>query len=535
MRKQTWQIALVIGALALGWSFYRSAGQARAQAEEDGNAVSDAQRANWPQFRGPNAAGVSPDHDLPVEFSFTNNVCWKTAVPSGNSSPCVWGNSIFLTAFKDRRQLVVLCIDRGDGRVLWEREVPADHIENVHPSVGSPASSTPAADGQQVYVFFGSVGVVCFDFQGQLVWQHALGPFTYHLGWGAGSSPIVYADSVILNSDHDGQSFLLALDKRTGRQKWRTPRPQAPAGYATPIRWEIAGQTQLIVAGSGGVTAYEADTGTELWHVEQPNSFVATTPVASPQLLFTAAVDWSVAVSDFRSSAKPRQKPNWDALFANHDGNRDGKLSREEVPMLSPQAFDRIDTNHDGFLTREELDADFQRQQQQPQQPPQQPQQQAESQPSGAVRTGNVLMAIRPGGRGDVTARQVAWQTPHAGPYVPSPLLYGDQLYVVKEGGIVSCFEAATGKVLQRQRLAASGTYYASPVAGDGKVYLVSENGEVTVLAADPGLKVLGRSSLGERCTATPAIVGGKLYLRTQSNLYCFGKGKRSPAATNSP
>ncbi|MCX6901583.1 MAG: PQQ-binding-like beta-propeller repeat protein [Verrucomicrobia bacterium] len=479
---------------------------------------------HWPQFRGPNAAGVSSDRDLPVEFGPATNVVWKTPVPPGNSSPCVWGDNIFLTAFTDKQRLVVLCVGRDDGRIRWEREVPAERIENVHPSAGSPASATPAADGERVYVFFGSVGVVCFDFQGQVVWKHALGPFKYNLGWGAASSPIVHGDSVIQNCDHDGESFLLALDKRTGEEKWKTSRPNAAAGYATPILWDIGGQTQLVVAGSGRVSAYDADTGKELWHAEQPKSFVATTPVASPQLLFAAGVDWSVAVSDFSSSEKPRQKPNWDMLFANHDGNRDGKVSREEIPRMNPKAFDRIDMNHDGFLTREELDADFYRQQQQPQA-------HAESPPAAATQTGNVLMAIRPGGQGDATATHVAWREPRAAPYVPSPLLYEDHLYVIKEGGILSCFDPATGKLLNRQRLAATGNYYASPVAGDGKLYLVSEKGRVTVLAAGPALKVLTQSSFGERCLATPAIVGGTLYLRTERALFCLGQPRQAPTS----
>ncbi|MBM3888838.1 MAG: hypothetical protein FJ388_06890, partial [Verrucomicrobia bacterium] len=475
---------------------------------------------NWPQFRGPNAAGISPDRNLPVELSPTNNVCWKTVVPPGNSSPCIWGDNIFLTAFVEKKRLVVLCVNRGDGRIRWERDVPAERIESVHPTAGSPASATPATDGERVYVFFGSVGVVCFGFDGRQVWKHALGPFTYTLGWGAASSPIVYRDSVIQICDNDGESSLIALDKQTGRKKWRTPRPNIRAGYATPILWDADGQTQIVVGGSGRVCGYDADSGKELWHVEQPKSFVATTPVASAQLLFAAGVDWSVAVSDFRSSEKPQKKPNWDMLFANHDGNRDGKVSHDEIPRMKKEAFDRIDTNHDGFLTREELDADFYRQQKQPPPPTEPP-------PSATTQTGNVVMAIRPGGQDDATATHVAWRVPSAAAYVPSPLLYENHLYVIKEGGILSCFDPATGKLLNRQRLAASGNYYASPVAADGKIYIVSEKGKVTVLSAGPEPKVLSQSALDERCLATPAIAAGRLYVRTENNLFCFGSQRK--------
>ncbi len=468
--------------------------------------------SNWAQFRGPNAAGVSPERDLPVDFGPTNNVFWKTPVPPGNSSPCIWGESLFLTACKDQNRLVVLCINTGDGRIRWEREVPAGQIENVHPRVGSPASPTTAADGERVYVFFGSVGLVCFDFQGRLIWRHDLGPFNYRLGWGAASSPIVYRDSVILNCDHDGESFLLALHRQSGEPKWKTSRPQATPSYSTPVRWEIGGQTQIVVAGSARTTAYEADTGKDLWHVEQPESFVATTPGVTPELLLVAAVDSHTATREFRSSVKAKQKPNWKGLFENHDGNRDGKLSPEEVPMMSKETFRRIDANGDGFLTLEELQADFERQQQAPPPPPR------------ASQNGNVLTAIRPGGKGNVTATHVAWQVPRVSPYVPSPLCYGERLYVVGSGGIVSCFAVATGRLLWKDRLGASGDYYASPVAGDGKMYLVSLAGEMTVVAVSEEPRVLARTLLGERCLASPALVGGRLYVRTERNLHCFGR-----------
>ncbi|MHC4401685.1 MAG: outer membrane protein assembly factor BamB family protein [Planctomycetota bacterium] len=503
----------VLGALALAQPPPSGVSESTAEVAKTYRGGVEAETAMWPQFRGPNASGVSHDRDLPVEFGPTRNVIWKTPIPQGNSSPCVWADCIFLTAFEDSQRLVVLCIDRGDGRIRWKRDVPAKRIEKVHPRVGSPASPTPATDGQRVYVFFGSVGLVAFDYQGQTVWKHDLGPFTYHLGRGAASSPIVCGDTVILNCDHDGESFLLAIRKETGQVKWRTPRPQAPPSYSTPILWNVEGQDQLIISGSGRVVAYDAETGKVVWHVWLPEAFIATTPILGRGLLFVAAVDRNTATGDFRGAAKAKRMPNFDLMFANHDGNRDGRLSPKEVPQMTKKTFDRIDASQDGFLTREELEWEFQRQQQ-------------GDLPAGAQRerTGNVLLAIRPGGRGNVTDTHVAWRVARTAPYVPSPLSYGDYVYVVKGGGIASCFDAATGNLAWKQRIGASGAYYASPVAGDGKVYLISEAGDATVLAAGPEPSVLGRSSLGERCLATPAIFGGMLYIRTQSNLYCFGE-----------
>lgn len=504
-----WCAALLMGIAAAGC---RTSAQTPERSKNSKTRAAAKESSSWPQFRGPNAAGVSSERNLPVEFGPGTNVIWRMPLPPGHSSPCVWGDRIFLTAREDSKRLVVLCVRRDDGQLRWKQEVPAERIENVHPRVGSPASSTPATDGQQVYVFFGSVGLVCFDFEGRQAWKHELGPFAYHLGWGAASSPIVYGDSVILNCDHDGESFLLALHKTTGRMKWRTARPNAPPSYSTPILWTVSGQTQLIVAGSGSVTAYYAETGKELWHVSLPNAFVATTPTLGNGLLFVAAVDSHTATGNFNTAVKANRTPNWDNLFANHDGNRDGKLSPDEVPMMSKERFDGIDTNHDGFLTREELTADARRPQQ-GEPPPRSPR----------AGTGNVLLAIRPGGQGDVTETNVTWRAPRVAPYVPSPLCYGEYLYVVKGGGIVSCFAAATGNQLWQERPGGGGDYYASPVAAAGKVYFVSEAGEVTVLAAGPKLQVLTRNALGERCLATPAIAAGRLYVRTETHLYCFG------------
>jgi hypothetical protein len=213
---------------------------------------------------------------------------------------------------------------------------------------------------------------------------------------------------------------------------------------------------------------------------------------------------------------KAKQKPNWKGLFENHDGDRDGKLTPEEVPMMSEKTFRRIDANGDGFLTLEELQADWQRQQQAPPPPP-----------PPTAPNGNRLTAIQPGGKGNVTETHVAWQVPRVSPYVPSPLCYGDRLYLVGSGGIVSCFAAATGRLLWKERLGASGDYYASPIAGDGRMYLVSLEGDLTVAALGEGPRVLARKSLGERCLATPALAGGRLYVRTDQNLHCFGWEKK--------
>jgi outer membrane protein assembly factor BamB len=195
---------------------------------------------DWPQFRGPAGRGVSDETGLPLTWSATSRVAWKTALPGpGHSSPIVWRDRIFLTAFKSNEgtlgrmtsaltsrlamghrptgQLFVLCLDRTSGRVVWEREVAAPAIEEVH-DTNSPATPTPVTDGSLVYVYFGSRGLFAFDFNGKLVWEKPLGPFANE--WGSGSSPVLYDDLLLLNIDSDGEDFLLAVDRRSGKTVW---------------------------------------------------------------------------------------------------------------------------------------------------------------------------------------------------------------------------------------------------------------------------------------------------------------------------
>ncbi|MCX7824082.1 MAG: PQQ-binding-like beta-propeller repeat protein [Verrucomicrobiae bacterium] len=403
----------------------------------------------WPQFRGPNGAGLSSSKNVPATWSRAENVLWRAELGSGHSSPVIWGDWILLTVFKgaalplatqprslrerllggvpQRGELWTVCLNRADGKVLWEKKCPASAIETVH-QTSNPAASSPVTDGEHVWVYFGSYGVLCYDLAGNLAWEKPLGPFENK--WGAsGSSPVLYGGSLILNLNNDDQAFVLALDKRTGRQKWKTNRPPQRT-YATPMLWDVGGQRHLIINGAEHVVAYDPDTGRELWRCGGMTKFVNPTPVAGHGLLFVAA-------------------------------------------------------NGPG---------------------------------------GSVVMAIKPGGRGDITGSHVAWRNFGQAPYVPSPLLVGDYLFVVKNGGMATCFEARTGKVMWKELLPAKGNYYASPVHADGKIYVANEkDGAFTVFAASPAFKVLGTPVMGERTMATPAIVDGRIYLRTEKALYCVG------------
>jgi outer membrane protein assembly factor BamB len=187
--------------------------------------------ADWPQFRGPNAAGVSDEVNLPVEFGPNKNVVWKTPLPPGHSSPSIAGDGIFVAAFEGEK-ILTIALDRETGRVLWRREAPRPRKQELQPN-NSPASATPATDGTNVYAFFADYGLLAYGPDGNELWRMPLGPFNNPFGHG--SSPILAGDLLLQACDQDAGSFLLAVDKNSGRVRWRAERPHAQRGYATPV------------------------------------------------------------------------------------------------------------------------------------------------------------------------------------------------------------------------------------------------------------------------------------------------------------
>src|SRR5579863_5223517 len=237
--------------------------------------ISIAHGGNWPQFRGQNAAGHAVASDnLPVEIGPTDNVVWKIPLPSGHSSPVVFGERIYLNAVRDQ-ELLVVGIDRIDGKIQWQTGIPHDRLEEIH-RIGSHAQCTPATDGERVVSFFGSAGLFCHDTDGNLLWKQLMGPFKNTFG--AGSSPLIVDNSVILCQDHDTDSFLMALDKRTGEPRWRTDRSEFPRNYSTPVIWNVGGRKQVVVAATLRVVGYDFETGRELWTARGIARFISATP-----------------------------------------------------------------------------------------------------------------------------------------------------------------------------------------------------------------------------------------------------------------
>jgi outer membrane protein assembly factor BamB len=450
---------------------------------------------DWSQFRGPNGSGVFETNHLPVVFGPDRGVVWRTSLPPGHSSPVLTSDRIFLTAHEDQK-LFTFCLDRATGRILWRRETPRPRQEAFHEMHG-PASPSPATDGRNVYVFFGDFGMLSYGPDGEERWRVELGPF--NLPNGHGTSPVLVDDLVILLRDQDDMSYLLAVSQNDGRLRWKVERPEAVHGYATPSIYRPAsGPPQIIVPGSYQVTAYSADRGEKLWWVRGLTWQVKPSAAVDEEMIYVTG--WAPGAD----SGERQVLPAFEDAVRQGDSNGDRKISEEEAIQHGWRhqgGWALVDLDDDTRLDGREWE--FFR----------------------ARRAAhNVTMAIRPGqGRGDLTATSVRWTYEKAVPVVSTPLSYRGAVYTIKDGGILTAFESATGKVLRQERIAgAIDRYFASPVAGDGKIFLASETGKITVLKPGAPWEVLAVNDLAEACYATPAIGEQTLYVRTVQALYAF-------------
>ncbi len=416
---------------------------------------------NWPQWRGPDGQGVSAETGLPVEWSNTTNVKWKTPIAGrGHSSPIVWGKKIFLTSALDGEAIAgrsagvthklsdgsdfvhpdavganlkhtfkVVALDRDSGKILWERVAYEGPVYDSRHKKASFASSTPATDGKYVFAFFGSEGLYAYDFSGKLLWKQAM-PKIGTASVGYGVSPILYNNLVImLCDDSGGNSFIAAYDKKTGKEAWRVAR-KVDITWSSPVLVRTKDRTEIVTAAAEAIIAYDPATGKELWRHKGLESNAVPTPVVENDLVVL-------------TSGYPKK----------------------------------------------------------------------------------IALAIKAGGRGDITGTpQVAWTYNKGTAYVPSPILYGDYIYLMTDRGLLTCLDAKTGKVeYEGARVPKPQIFMASPVAYEGKILLTSEEGDTYMLKAGPKHEVLRTNSLGENVYASPAIADGKIFIRGEQNLYCIG------------
>lgn len=448
---------------------------------------------SWSQFRGPNASG-RPEVELPLPSKVgpDENLVWKVELPPGHSSPVIHGEQVFVTGVREGT-LLTMALDRGTGAVQWRAIAPREKLEEVHES-GNHAQSSPATDGERVVGFFGSCGLFCYDTAGKLLWNIPLGPFKNDFG--AASSPIIVDDRVILGQDHDTDSFLMAIDKHTGKVVWKTDRSEFPRNYCTPMIWNVDGKKQVVVAATLRIAGYDFETGKELWTVRGVARICNMTPVVGDDGTLYAAC-WSPGGDETnRIATLPFAE-----MVAEHDANKNGAIELSETPDGPvKQRFTQIDRDKDGFITRDEYD----------------------SMRRVFETARNVVLAIKPGGLGEITETHVLWKYSKVIPYCPSPVLYRGKIFMIKDGGILSVLDAATGKALKEGRITATGGYFSSPVAGDGKIFTISQEGQLSILSAED-YSELSMTDFAEKSRATPAIVDGRLFVRTDGHLYCFG------------
>ncbi len=465
-----------------------------------------AAEAQWTRFRGPNGTGVSADANLPAEFGPEKAVVWKTAVPPGHSSPVLTATRIFLTAHtseKDTYKLFVMCLDRKSGKLLWQREVPRVQKARLQ-NVNGPASPSPVTDGSNVYAFFQEFGMLAFDANGNEKWRLPLGPFNMFYGFGA--SPVLVDNLLILPVDQDLGSYLIAIDKGTGKTKWKIDRPAVISGYSTPTVYAPkGGPKQIIIPESFQLSAYSVVDGSRVWWVRGLPCEMKSIASYDEDSLYING--WGFPQN--QPGQHVQTIPFEDGL-KRYDKNGDGFVGEGEITgtepidrVLSPKfGFSAFDLDRDGKLTAKEWDV-FRM----------------------MMASENGLLAIKLGGRGDMTDTAVRWRYQKPVPQVPSTLLYQGVLFMVNDSGILTSFDPATGNVLKQGRLkGAIDKYFASPVGADGKVWLISQDGTVSVVSARGEWDVLAVNTLGEEVFATPAIDAGRMYVRTRGTLYCFGQ-----------
>ena len=454
-------------------------------------------QARWPRFRGAQGDGVAEEKGVPVEFGPNRNVLWKTELPPGHSSPVIWNELIFLTAVAstpDDQRLETICLDRISGDILWRRTAPAQRVVNGHRR-NTPASATPVVDGESVYVYFGSFGMIAYDFEGNERWKRIL-PQPL-MPWGVGCSPVIAGETLLLNQDQDVGAHLLALDTKSGATKWKADRPEFRRGFSTPLVLPDSGQ--VVVAGSNRIVGYDVQDGREIWTVRGLPYQVSPSPIESDGSIFFAGAE---------GIGGGRIRP-FQTVLPLYDTDGDGSLSYEEFAAHCNSEFPKFDRDKDGIISKAEYEG-FEK---------------------FYASTDNAILAIRLGGQGDVTDTHVTWKGNASLPNVPSLLPYRGQIHAVANGGITTCYDAKTGILLYRERLPGPGSYYASPVATDGRIYFASERGVVTVIESGTTLKVLAKNNIGEEILASPAIVDGTLYLRTSERLYAFTQPGDAPTA----
>jgi len=438
------------------------------------------QAQDWSRFRGPNGTGIAQDSGYPVVFGRGRNQLWRTPVRPGKSSPVLSDSHVFLTAAEEGR-LYTQCFDRDTGQLVWERSIAQPRQELAN-KLNHEAAITPVTDGQAVYAFFKDFGLVAYSSEGAQLWESPLGPFTNLMGVGA--SPILVEDDVVVVVDQFTGSFVAAFARQTGEMRWKADRVEGES-WSTPVLHE----GRIATSGHGQFGLHDAVTGRRVGtHMPLAPASVAS-PALSADILYTFGYGLGNSGDSASASLKALER---------RDRDGDGRLTPDEYgdkPIENYLA--RNVGNRDGVVTADEYEVFMK-----------------------SAQGINALVALRITQDG---AEELWRQEGNFNFVIPSPLAYEDVIYVVRNGGILTTYDAASGAELKVARLTgALGGYSASPVAAEGRIWFGSEEGNVAVVRAGRDWEVAQVNELGEGIFATPALSGGVIYLRTEDALYAL-------------
>lgn len=463
---------------------------------------------DWPQFRGLNCSGISTStHTLPTTFSNTENVAWQADLGDGIGSPVVAAGRVF-TSEMGENSVILKGFDAASGKLLWQRSWSTGTLLNVH-KTNSHAATTPAADADRVYFYFSTLGLVAVDAKtGEDHWHLKLPTPYFVFKWGPAMSPVLYKDKVLFCQDDDLNPAIYAIDKASGAIAWKDDRNDMAVNYSHPVICPGENGDQIVVAGTGLLVGYHPESGERLWHAKVLLRNIKTTPVVENGIIYISLQSGGIA-NQWLATADQSET-----------GNKDGRLTKEEMQAFVgetpiPEAFfkktfDRGDIDKNGELEGEELDRAFLS-----------PDNFAGARFSDPNPADEYVLAVRGGGRGDVTESHLLWRTETKyTDHIVSPLVSNERMLLVKGGGIATAFETRKGKANGRpQRIQNSCEYFASPVMGDNKIYVAGENGTVVVLADSKRIDVLAKNDMGDAILATPAIADGKIFIRTRSKI----------------
>ena len=468
---------------------------------------------DWPQFRGPNCSGISKSmKSLPTEFSGEKNVAWSKDIGEGVGCPIVVAGRVFVSTMVDDENVGLLAFDAKSGDELWRRTWKTGLLPNVH-KTNAHASTTPAADAERVYFYFSTLGLIAVDAEtGKDEWHKNMMPTPFFVfKWGPAMSPVVYKDKVLFVQDDDLFPAFYAFDKKTGKQLWKDDRSDQACNYSHPVICSTDKGDEIVVGGTGMLIGYDPDTGKRLWYAKTLLRNMKTTPVVEGNKIYISLQSAGIANQWLNTADR------------SDTGNGDGKLTKAEMQAFVgdqikiPSAFfkktfDRGDLNKDGQLEGKELDIAFLH-----------PDNFAGAtfEASGDDAADEYVIAVKGGGRGDVTKTHVLWK--HRTKYtdhIVSPFVKDGRMLLVKGGGISTRFETKKGTALGKPvRINNTCEYFASPIYADGKIFIAGENGNIVVLKNNKDYDMLAKNDMGDSIVGTPAIADGRLFVRTRTKL----------------